>query len=128
MLIANEQKRVETEERITRIVLSWIRDLVHDASEAIRDLQYGDLNKAEKVIQDFLKKDGKEMVLIEAQIRLNHHDQNLLKQNSDVITLKHLSEQALAELKNEKKTAAFVLLQKMQMLVADVEKIELSMI
>ena len=124
MILANENNRAVLEQRITRIVQSWIRDLVVDAGEALTDLHLNDFQKAEKVIRDFLKKDEKEIVLIEAQIRLDHHDKSLLRQNTDVITLKHLAEQALAELKNGEKSAAIVLLQKMQMILAEIEKLK----
>ncbi|MBS3128261.1 hypothetical protein J4410_03890 [Candidatus Woesearchaeota archaeon] len=128
MQIHDSLKRQEMSKKITRIVQSWVQDMLHDVEKAIRDLQNGSDGKAKEVIHDFIAKDEKELVLIEAQVRLDEHDQGLLRQNSDVITLKQLAELALLELDNKEEKAALVLLQKMQMLAAEVEEVEMSML
>jgi len=128
MQLKDPVRREGISRKLTRVVQSWVQDMLDDVVNAIHDLQKGNLKKAKNVIQDFIAKDEKEVVLIEAQVRLDVHDKGLLQQNSDVITLKDLAELSLLELSNGEKKAAMVLLQKMQMLAAEVEKIELSMI
>ncbi|MBS3176383.1 hypothetical protein J4457_04050 [Candidatus Woesearchaeota archaeon] len=126
MQIEDFQKRQELGGKLTRIVRSWIQDMGEDLGKALLDIQVGRFQKAFQLIQDFLAKDQKEIVLIEAQLRLDAHDKGLLKQNMDVITLSELAQLALSELKNDKGNAATVLLHKMQLLVAEVEECELS--
>lgn len=126
MQLKDPQKKEQLEIKITRVVQSWLKEMLEDVGLGIQDLHTGNNDKARDVIKDFLAKDEKELILIEAQVRLDHLDKGLLRQNTDVITLKHLAEQALEELKNGETKAALVLLQKMQMIGAEIEKIELS--